>query len=54
MSGELSTSGTSTSPQDTLLVTKLFIPPVRSNLVPRPRLLERLDRRKAARILYKR
>jgi LuxR family maltose regulon positive regulatory protein len=41
--GWLSTSGTSVLPQNSLLATKLFIPASRSNLVPRPRLLARLD-----------
>jgi len=38
-----STSGTSALPQNSLLATKLFIPASRSNLVPRPWLLARLD-----------
>jgi len=41
--GWLSTSGTSALPQNSLLATKLFIPASRSNLVPRPWLLARLD-----------
>jgi LuxR family maltose regulon positive regulatory protein len=41
--GRLSTSGTSALPRNSLLATKLFIPASRSNLVPRPRLLARLD-----------
>ncbi len=32
-----------TSPQPLLLTTKLYLPPARSNLVPRPRLTRRLN-----------
>lgn len=31
------------SPKDPLLTTKLYIPPARPNLAPRPRLIKRLD-----------
>ena len=37
--------------RDTILATKLYVPPPRPNLVPRPHLLERLDRGLACRLI---
>jgi LuxR family maltose regulon positive regulatory protein len=41
--GEQTSPSSSIPPRDPLLTTKLYIPPARPNLVPRPRLTARLD-----------